>query len=419
MGSAPRGGTPRGARGAGGAPAPLSGAAAAAQSEKEQRAVYWGQRKALDTRMRTLVGRMEERLLGFGAALLIAEPSCERTRRALALLAATLVAHVERLKWRAEGGGVAGRALLIAIAEATPWLSDAQLHDALGAYLTSAARKPLPSSLLNGAVSLLRSKWTTLAAELPKLESIRRAPLLLLLDEALAALPWESIPSLRGQPVSRLPCAGFLGRCTAAAATAGDGQAAAAGSVGSSVEAGVASSDAYFVLNPGGDLERTQATFERRFAQPPWEGVVGEAPREGALCAALGAKQLFIYCGHGDGSRYVGADELQRLPRCAVSLLMGCSSGALTRHGGLAPSGIALSYLHARCPALIGNLWDVTDGEIDRLCDALLSECIKGGCLLAAVARAREACRLPYLTGAAAVCYGVPLRILPRGSTTA
>ena len=137
------------------------------------------------------------------------------------------------------------------------------------------------------------------------------------------------------------------------------------------------------------------------------------------LCAALGAKQLFIYCGHGDGSRYVGADELQRLPRCAVSLLMGCSSGALTRHGGLAPSGIALSYLHARCPALIGNLWDVTDGEIDRLCDALLSECIKGGCLLAAVARAREACRLPYLTGAAAVCYGVPLRILPRGSTTA
>ena len=93
-----------------------------------------------------------------------------------------------------------------------------------------------------------------------------------------------------------------------------------------------------------------------------------------------------------------------------------CSSGALRAHGGLAPTGMALSYLHAKCPALVANLWDVTDGDIDRFCHALLTHATDaGGSLPHAVVRARAACRLPYLTGAAAVCYGVPLNLLPRG----
>ena len=98
---------------------------------------------------------------------------------------------------------------------------------------------------------------------------------------------------------------------------------------------------------------------------------------------------------------------------------MGCSSGAIRPQGGLAPSGMALSYLHARCPALVANLWDVTDGEIDRFCASLLESCNGGGGLLAAVAKARSACRLRFLTGAAAVCYGVPLEIRGRDARKA
>ena len=127
-------------------------------------------------------------------------------------------------------------------------------------------------------------------------------------------------------------------------------------------------------------------------------------------------KELFVYCGHGDGRALLPGPELRGLPRCAVSLLMGCSSGALRPHGGLAPSGTPLHYLHARCPALVANLWDVTDGEIDRLCDHLLETCTaEGGDLLDALAQARGACRLRFLTGAATVCYGVPVTTLPRG----
>jgi separase len=86
----------------------------------------------------------------------------------------------------------------------------------------------------------------------------------------------------------------------------------------------------------------------------------------------------------------------------------------LKPQGGLAPSGMALSYLHAHCPALVANLWDVTDGEIDRFTSALLeSVTLRGGEdadktveLLAAVAGARRACRLRFLTGARKVGQG-------------
>ena len=232
--------------------------------------------------------------------------------------------------------------------------------------------------------------------------TVERTPLMLLLDQPLHELPWEGVPLLRGQPVCRLPSADFVSSCARAAETL------------SQHEGGVDSSNAFFVLNPGGDLRRTQKTFESTFARSPWEGTVGEAPGADALCAKLEQKDLFIYCGHGDGSRYIAGEQLQRLPRCAVSLLMGCSSGALRPHGTLAPSGMALSYLHAHCPALVANLWDVTDGEIDRFCGALVESCTAGGSLLKAMARARRACRLEFLTGLAAVCYGVPIETTPR-----
>ena len=179
-------------------------------------------------------------------------------------------------------------------------------------------------------------------------------------------------------------------------------------------DAGARSGNAYYVLNPAGDLTRTQQTFEESFASQPWEGVTGQPPPMETLSSALRSKDLYVYCGHGDGSRYLPAESLQRLPACAAAFLMGCSSGALRTHGGLAPSGMALAYLHAGCPALVANLWDVTDGEIDRFCAALIEHTTKsGGSLLDSVAKARTACRLRFLTGAAAVTYGVPLEFLP------
>lgn len=407
--------------------------------EQLDRSLYWSKREQLDLRLGALAARMQESLLGpVGAALLLAPPSDLATRAAAEGLGQALVDQATKLRWRCDAG------LLRAMSEASPWLEDGKLRGALRSCARGPTGKPLAPSALVAAEALLRNQWRAAglglgpaagSASNGKGASIHgtsraaagpgpgasgrvagsgtrssgaeiaageaRSPLILVLDEVLSALPWESMPCLSDQPVCRLPCAALLGRCVEAAQQRG----------------GAASADsAFYVLNPSGDLSRTQSTLEPRFARPPWEGVAGQPPAREALYAALEHKDLFVYCGHGDGSKYVSADRLQRLPRCAVAMLMGCSSGALRRLGGLAPSGMPLSYLHGRAPAVVANLWDVTDGEIDRYSQALVEMCERGVPLLLAVARARRACRLRFLTGAAAVCYGAPIDVRPRAA---
>jgi separase len=176
------------------------------------------------------------------------------------------------------------------------------------------------------------------------------------------------------------------------------------------------------LLNPGGDLGGTQARLQPLLqAQPGWKGHAGGLPPGGREehAVALAHSPLFLYFGHGAGTQFLPRAAL-RLRRCAaaLALLMGCSSGALPPTGDFPPSGAALSYLAAGCGSLVGNLWDVTDKDIDRFAEALLGAWLavaggtplghNAGAGLAGVERARAACRLRALTGAAPVCYGLP-----------
>jgi len=63
-------------------------------------------------------------------------------------------------------------------------------------------------------------------------------------------------------------------------------------------------------------------------------------------------------------------------------------------------------------PAVVANLWDVTDKDIDLFLENLLKLWLtqsKGRDLADCVTEAREACKLNYLVGAAPVVYGLPL----------
>lgn len=61
-------------------------------------------------------------------------------------------------------------------------------------------------------------------------------------------------------------------------------------------------------------------------------------------------------------------------------------------------------------PAIVANLWDVTDADTDRFCHALLQSWLhqEGTSLVAMVTPSRQHCKLPYLVGGAAVVYGSP-----------
>lgn len=61
---------------------------------------------------------------------------------------------------------------------------------------------------------------------------------------------------------------------------------------------------------------------------------------------------------------------------------------------------------------MVANLWDVTDGDADRLSNSLLQQWVLDAgaapALEAALSAARAECRMQLLVGAAAVVYGLP-----------
>lgn len=231
----------------------------------------------------------------------------------------------------------------------------------------------------------------------------------LVLDKSLHLFPWESLPCLQGYPVCRVPSLECLRDRIL------QFREASAGAI-------VDRKSGSFVLNPTGDLRSTQTTFEQDLSKfKSWNAIVQREPTEDEFRDSLEKKGLFLYFGHGSGAQYIRGRTVKRLTKCAVSFLMGCSSGSLTEAGEYEPYGTPMNYLHAGSPALVATLWDVTDRDIDRFTTTTFDawgliekpenrEKKRADVSLdAAVARSRGACVLKYLNGAAPVVYGVPV----------
>ena len=105
-------------------------------------------------------------------------------------------------------------------------------------------------------------------------------------------------------------------------------------------------------------------------------------------------------------------------------MLWGCSSGALASNGVHDPVGTSISYLLGGAPFVIGNLWDVTDKDIDKLSVRCMSNIFdgesgddekdeKGECDVLSISRSlslsRGVCKLKAAVGFAAVMYGLPV----------
>ncbi|KAL1962921.1 hypothetical protein VTN77DRAFT_9017 [Rasamsonia byssochlamydoides] len=266
---------------------------------------------------------------------------------------------------------------------------------------------------------------------------------ILILDKALHLFPWESLPCLQGLPVSRVPSLECLrDRILRLRPTASE-------DLPNNFR--IDRCNGAYILNPSGDLMTTQSTFEEDFSNMKgWSAIVNRSPTEEEFKTALENKSLFLYFGHGSGAQYIRGRTIKRLDQCAVTFLMGCSSGSLTEAGELEPYGTPMNYMHAGTPALVATLWDVTDKDIDRFakctfekwgliqgnkpCDIeepaakdikSRSSKRKPGAMKAvvepsqdvaldeAVAKSRDACLLKYLNGAAPVIYGIPVYLSP------
>ncbi|OMO79315.1 Peptidase C50, separase [Corchorus capsularis] len=275
-------------------------------------------------------------------------------------------------------------------------------------------------------------------------DTISREPIILVLDCDIQMLPWESIPILRQQEVYRMPSVGSI--CTTLERRWHCQEQVDRNPVAFPL---IDPLDAFYLLNPSGDLSSTQDEFENWFRDQNFEGKAGTIPTAEELTTALKSHDLFLYFGHGSGEQYVSRNEIQALENCAATLLMGCSSGSLRLHGCYIPKGISVSYLQAGSPVTIANLWEVTDKDIDRFGKAVVDAWLRERMKLAdcsqmvkefeamkikgrkgnsrkkvassdhshrpkigsSVSRARDSCTLRFLNGASPVCYGVPTGI--------
>ncbi|WJX81047.1 separase [Trifolium repens] len=319
---------------------------------------------------------------------------------------------------------------------------------------SNAAHKLMSSEI---AFELLTEAFNLLEVD----DSMNREPVILVLDSEVQMLPWESLPILRNQEVYRMPSVSSI-----FAVFYKDSNHKEQVERNLVPFPSIDPLDAFYLLNPGGDLVRTQIQFENYFRDKNLEGKAGSKPTIKELISALESHDLFIYFGHGSGAQYIPTYEIQKLQQCGATLLMGCSSGSLTLYGSYKPQGVPLSYLLAGSPFIVATLWDVRDTDMNRFSKAMLdawlkersevsiqclpcnllseeSEAInmKGGkgrtkrkvlkkksleliesdsfknkCshkrkIGAFMSQARNACTFRFLTGASTVCYGVPTRI--------
>ncbi|KAJ8471851.1 hypothetical protein OPV22_026194 [Ensete ventricosum] len=438
----------------------LSNTTFAAADIQMKNASWWSQRTMLNNRLNKLLKSMEISWLGPWACLLLGEHSVpDRIEKLVHKLVSAL---------KSEGRFEINYSLISAIIGGAKSVADAEscINQLLlykgyfgrGACcgeerfraFSAVAQTGLATEFIHDLVKEALAEYA---------EQVAREPVIIVLDSDVQMLPWENLPILRSQEVYRMPSVSSIfltldKSCSHHKRDSGFG----------TIIPAVDPLNAYYLLNPSGDLNDTQLEFEQWFRNQELEGKAGNLPDTKELIMALQNHDLFLYFGHGSGTQYIPEKEVQKLHQCAATLLMGCSSGSLLHRGCYAPQGAPLSYLFAGSPSIIANLWDVTDKDIDRFGKALLkswlheeldalnnstrdgslvqqfscmgiddevaltsvktrrkvyngklrnlSDGSNWGCrrnrIASFMSQARDSCKLPMLIGASPVCYGVP-----------
>jgi len=252
----------------------------------------------------------------------------------------------------------------------------------------------------------------------------------LILDEAMQALPWETLPCLRKHSCSRVPGLAVLlnllllhGRSDSEPVVAAPSK--TSGHVESSKKNSLISlARCWYAVDPDDNLHRTRSTM-MTFLEPyatkwRWRGYVGERPPDDMIRENHESSELFLYCGHGSGEKLFGKSNKLRKLRCPAAMLWGCSSGALIKNGIHDPYGASVSYLLSGAPWVVGNLWDVTDKDIDKLSVQCMENLFNeesnrkfGNSISQSLSYSRNVCKMKSAVGSAPVVYGLPVGVNP------
>ncbi|QRW04742.1 cysteine peptidase C50 [Ceratobasidium sp. AG-Ba] len=401
------------------------------EGNKSAIAEWWSERTTLDQRMRELLENIEFCWLGVFKTIM-ATPLKHGPD--------TLSSLRSRIDRAFKRNGIGGdksssrpkldRSLLDCLASISPKCRDEELEDLayfiLDLYQLHGVSVALSEVDVDTLVVDLRSALEEHALKTkPRSTPIEDHHMFLVLDKNVQRIPWESLPILRGQSVSRIPSMSFLvDRVQLAQHRQGVSFAPGPETIDPVDRIRVNPTRVRYILNPKGDLKHTEKQFapwlKKMTKEVGWSGIIGRKPSEEEMARSLDGADLFIYFGHGGGEQFIRSQKIRHLQQCAATMLWGCSSGAMRDMGDFDPIGTPYNYMLAGCPTLVATLWDVTDRECDRFAQSVFTTLglneprskantkRESASVVHAVSSAREACKLKYLTGAAPVVYGIP-----------
>ncbi|KAL3230721.1 hypothetical protein RNJ44_01170 [Nakaseomyces bracarensis] len=175
------------------------------------------------------------------------------------------------------------------------------------------------------------------------------------------------------------------------------------------------------IVNPNSDLTRTENKFKDIFSEiestrSGSKLLVNQKPSESQFLDFLKAN-VFIYIGHGGGEQYIRHSVIKQCDYLPPVFLLGCSSASMRDNNILHSTCISLSYIIGSSPMVVGNLWDVTDKDIDKFSISVFEKTALTSIstnhspttVTTAVSQSRDTCHLKYLNGAAPVVYGLPV----------
>lgn len=372
---------------------------------------FWQSRKSFDGQLGRVAERIQKEVLRSERYLLAPWPQSEATRQRLldALRAwlneAEQLAKAANRNLRQQEPDPQHFFLLALLFIDCEHLEVSQLVSILG-------------DLVDGSKSILRRLAYSMRRCRSELQALFKeppeAPLLLYVDASMAQLPLEACPSLRHRNVVR----GLAPNITLAALSSSE----------------PTSTTGFFVIDPAEDcaamVDVRQLLTSWTDGQA-WHGHTGRLPEPARVLEELCKKDIFVYLGHGEKARHLLRQEMLQVagsseknsPACqaglrSILMLLGCSSVKIQNASTFSQDesfGLVSSALLGGAPLVLGAQWDVLGGDLDKLASRLLQRWLKEGkptrCggLLAALKTLRPNCLLPNLTGAALVCYGIPV----------
>lgn len=282
------------------------GAAGVKKNDRAARAAWWAARSALDQRLQDLLGNIE--FCWFGAfKTVLSEPVQTRPEdmnalrtRIDTLFASSLVSRARDRRTQQHERVRLDDALLECFAALPADCRDEELEDLVYFVLDLYQFHGVPVAMAEVDVDQVVVDLRSVLEEHRARTQGRTVPVrdhhtFLVLDKNVQGIPWESLPVLRGQSVSRIPNMDFLiDRIELARQRRGSGP-RADDRVVDRIDVDI--KKAYYVLNPSGDLRNTQdrfADWAKGMRRAGWDGIVGKAPSEQQLVDALTRNDLVV-----------------------------------------------------------------------------------------------------------------------------